>query len=89
MNNEKPWPYKIYRVIGTPQAEDPVASLPWEYTENSFIRWVDEVFLEGYKKGEDAPFPSPEEALNGVREAGYTVEFEPTMKVKEGEERDD
>ena len=81
MSSEESWPYRIYRVIGTPQVEDPSskASLPWEYTENSFIRWVDEVFLEGYKKGENAPFPSPEEALNVVREAGYTVEVEPTV----------
>lgn len=61
----------MYRVIASPHKED---NLPWEYEEGAFVSWVDEVFLEGYKGGENKPFPTPQESLDILRDAGYTVE---------------
>lgn len=43
------------------------------YEEDAFIHWVDEVLMEGYKKPEDAPFPSIEESLAQALEMGYHI----------------
>ena len=65
---------KTYTIIEVPaDCED---ETPYSYEEVGFVRWVDEVFLEGYKKGNDAPFPTPNECLNILRAAGYVVEVE-------------
>lgn len=62
----------IYRVLSSPCEED--GDLPWDYNEDGFVSWVDEVFLEGYKGNLDAPFPSPDECLDILIGAGYEVE---------------
>ena len=62
----------IYKVVSSPYEEDD--NLPWEYEEDAFVNWVDEVFLEGYKKPDDAPFPGVEECLDVLHGAGYEVE---------------
>ena len=74
----------VYRVIESNYHDD--TDLPWEYEEAAFVSWVDEVFLEGYKhikdsnhcshceNGEDAPFPTPQEAVDLLEAQGYTVE---------------
>ena len=68
----KPKSKTLYRVTASPYPAD--EDLPWEYEEEAFIRWVDEVFDEGYKKPEDAPFPSVDKCLSLLEAAGYTVE---------------
>jgi hypothetical protein len=50
-------------------------SPPWIYSETGFISWVDEVFFENYKKSEDHPFPSLDEAVEHLRAMGYIVEI--------------
>lgn len=62
----------IYQVNGSPWNED--TEFPWQYTEFNLIAWVDEVFLENYKKGDDHPFPTLEEALDLLEANGYEVE---------------
>ena len=61
-----------YRIVSSPYEED--GDLPWDYQEDAFVSWVDEVFMEGYKKASDAPFPSPQECLDLLTTAGYHVE---------------
>lgn len=63
---------KTYRVVSSPHQED--EGLPWEYQEDAFVSWFDEVFLEGYKKEKDAPFPTPQECIDLLVTAGYHVE---------------
>lgn len=65
-------PTVIYRVTASPFEEE---GLPWEYDEDAFIAWVDEVFLEGYKQDEDTPLPSAEECLDLLIGSGYEVEL--------------
>jgi hypothetical protein len=60
-----------YRVIESKHPDD--TDLPWEYEEAAFFTWVDEVFLEGYKGAEGAPFPTPQEAIDLLADKGYTV----------------
>lgn len=63
---------KLYTIVAVPAlCEDEV---PYSYAENGFVHWVDEVFMEGYKKPDDAPFPSAEECLKLLEGQGYTVE---------------
>ncbi len=62
----------LYRVTASPFSED--GDFPWDYEEDGFISWVDEVFFEGYKQRNDAPFPSASECLDKLRGLGYTVE---------------
>jgi len=62
---------KFYTITYSPCADD---ETPFAYEEGPFVAWVDEVFMEGYKKGEDAPFPSPDECLSILEGAGYEVE---------------
>ena len=45
--------------------------LPWSYEPDAFCDWVHEVFLEGYKH--DVPVPDLDEAIEIVRDRGYTV----------------
>jgi len=61
-----------YRVASSPYEED--GDLPWDYQEDAFVSWVDEVFMEGYKKDENASFPSPQECVDLLTAAGYHVE---------------
>jgi hypothetical protein len=63
---------KLYTITAVPiLCEDEV---PYSYDEDGFVRWVDEVFMEGYKKPDDAPFPSVGECLDLLEGQGYTVE---------------
>lgn len=64
---------RLARVLSSPHSED--TDFPWEYEEDSFVHWVDEVFLEGYKQGDDAPFPSFEECIDIIKGNGYHVEI--------------
>jgi len=61
----------IYRVVSSPWEED--TPFPWDYEEDGFVSWVDEVFLEGYKH-ENAPMPDIDEAVEIVEGCGYEVE---------------
>ena len=62
---------KLYTIVAVPSTcEDEV---PYAYDENGFVRWVDEVFLEGYKH-ENAPMPDIDEAVEIVEGYGYEVE---------------
>ncbi len=63
---------KTVKVLSSPHDCDD--GLPWEYEEDGFIAWVDEVFFHGYKKPEDAPFPTFDECINEITTAGYDVE---------------
>lgn len=63
---------RIYRVLASPFEED--EDFPWEYEESAFCAWVDEVFLEGYKKHHNTPLPSPEECLDLLEGNGYDIE---------------
>jgi len=69
----------LYRVTGSPFSDD--TDLPWEYYEDGFVSWVDEVFLEGYKHDGDVPFPSADECLELLEGAGYTVEVVQTDDI--------
>lgn len=69
----------LYRITFSPDAGDEDESLPWDYEEAALIGWVDEVFLEGYKKSEDAPFPSLDECLEILEGAGYEFELVATQ----------
>ena len=60
----------IYRVTSPVEADES----PADYEEDGLVRWVDEVFMEGYKKGEGEPFPSLEECLELLVLQGYGVE---------------
>jgi len=61
-----------YRVTSSPFDEP--TPLPWDYDEDAFVSWVNEVFLEGYKQEEGAPFPTVQECLDILEGAGYGVE---------------
>jgi hypothetical protein len=61
----------IYRVLTSPFEED--EPLPWDYEEDGFISWVDEVFLEGYKD-DDEPLPTVGECIDILEGSGYEVE---------------
>ena len=45
--------------------------LPWSYTEDAFINWVDEVFREGYKRNN--PPMTLEEAIGVAESFGLTI----------------
>lgn len=47
--------------------------LPWEYSEDAFIDWVDEVFREGYKK--ENPPMHLDKAVQVITGFGYEVEL--------------
>lgn len=47
---------------------------PFSYQEDGFIRWVDEVFQENYKKPRDTPFPTLEQAFTLLDQMGYRYE---------------
>ena len=64
----------LVRVTSCPNPELEAYPTPWLYTYDSFISWVDEVFLEGYKRNN--PMPTINEAINLVVANGYTVEIE-------------
>ena len=61
----------IYTITYSPCSDDEV---PFSYEAVDLVSWVDEVFLEGYKKTEDVPFPTLDECLNILEGNGYIVE---------------
>ena len=65
---------KVYRISYSPHPSDD-EDLPWEYQEDAFVTWVDEVFFEGYKKKKDAPFRSADECVSHLNDLGYCVEI--------------
>jgi len=73
---------KQYTIVAVPDGcEDTV---PSSYEEIGFVRWVDEVFMEGYKKPANTTMPSVEECLDLLESAGYTVVVEGYRQGKEG-----
>lgn len=65
----------MIRVTKSPHQEDYEDDNPppWDYEEDGFVRWVDEVFLEGYKT-DDTIGLTVEEAVSTIEELGYEVE---------------
>ena len=64
-------------VTASPWAEDyddVDNPLPWKFTENGFIDWVWEVFMEGYKK--NIVLSSLEDAADIVCGWGYSLKIE-------------
>lgn len=77
---------KLYRVTSPNEAGCEPDDSPADYEEDGLIRWVDEVFQEGYKhilgtnhcadcaRNVEAPFLVLAECLGLLEGAGYTVE---------------
>jgi len=70
----------LVRVLSSPFAEDYPPENdnppPWDYEEDNFIGWVDDVFCEGYKRQSDDLEGRPqtlEEALEILISNGYDV----------------
>ncbi len=59
-----------YTITFSPCIDDEV---PFSYGEDGLVSWVDEVFLEGYKKPDGEPFPSLDECLDILQTSGYVV----------------
>jgi hypothetical protein len=64
----------IVRVTASPHDED--QNLPWEYSDDAFLGWYDEVFRESYKR-DVAPTLSVLTAMDALETAGYNVERTP------------
>ena len=60
------------RIIVTASSHTEDEDLPWVYSEDAFVNWVDEVFRESYKRDVDSI--TTEQAVELVRSNGYTVE---------------
>jgi len=65
----------VIRVAKSPYSEDYEDDNPppWDYAEEGFVRWVDEVFLEGFKDIDPEIDLSVEEAIEILELEGYEV----------------
>lgn len=61
----------LIKVTASPHAED--GQFPWEYEQDGFLNWYDEVFRESYKRDISATTDITQ-AIDAMRDMGYTVE---------------